>query len=255
MDKAVYCEYIFDRIGLNIDKTYIIPNNIYQTFCTKCISKNIYNSSQSWKDNNTKYNYYLKMYHQHQGFIKDHFGDRVVIAYQKIIPDTYKIQLWKYCVLYELGGIYSDLDNTCKKPINDILEKNIGLIISVDNNTGNINNCFIASMPQNPMLLRVILKLVQNIENNYYGNSEYEITGDYILTNILNKHLKIDISPGNYTVNNIHIDILRYCNVTNCIYQYDTMVIHNNKETFNNEEKIFGCNNFINCWDKHNIYN
>jgi hypothetical protein len=42
-------------------------------------------------------------------FIKDNFDQDVLSAYDKFVPNAYKADLGRYCLLYAMGGIYFDL--------------------------------------------------------------------------------------------------------------------------------------------------
>jgi len=44
-------------------------------------------------------------------FIKDHFDQPVLDAYDELVPLAYKADLGRYCILYAEGGIYSDIAN------------------------------------------------------------------------------------------------------------------------------------------------
>jgi mannosyltransferase OCH1-like enzyme len=41
-------------------------------------------------------------------------GGNIYKAYQKLPIKVMKADLWRYCVIYEYGGIYADTDTVCK---------------------------------------------------------------------------------------------------------------------------------------------
>jgi mannosyltransferase OCH1-like enzyme len=49
-------------------------------------------------------------------FIKTHFNQYVLNAYESLFPCSYKSDLWRYCVLYVHGGIYMDIKYKCVTP-------------------------------------------------------------------------------------------------------------------------------------------
>ena len=51
-------------------------------------------------------------------FIKTNFDNFVLEAYDKLIPSSYKSDLWRYCVLYKNGGIYFDIKFMCVNNFN-----------------------------------------------------------------------------------------------------------------------------------------
>ncbi|MEH6829194.1 MAG: glycosyltransferase [Sulfitobacter sp.] len=44
-----------------------------------------------------------------RAFIKDNFDRDILFAYDKFVPNAYKADLGRYCLLYAMGGIYFDL--------------------------------------------------------------------------------------------------------------------------------------------------
>ena len=50
-------------------------------------------------------------------FIKNNYSKDIINAYDSLIPGAYKADLFRYCVLYKYGGIYSDLTQSVHKTI------------------------------------------------------------------------------------------------------------------------------------------
>ena len=45
-------------------------------------------------------------------FISKYFNKDVLEAYDTLLPGAYKADLWRYCILYKMGGIYMDIKYT-----------------------------------------------------------------------------------------------------------------------------------------------
>ena len=56
------------------------------------------------------------LYHekQCQKYMETHFEEKIVNAYNKLVPHSYKSDLWRFCVLYREGGIYMDIKYSCE---------------------------------------------------------------------------------------------------------------------------------------------
>ena len=84
----------------------IIPLNIFQTWWTKeFLTPSMFESVNTIKTNNPKFNYQLFDDTDCCNFIQKNYGNDVLNAYNTLIPGAYKADLWRYCVLYKLGGI------------------------------------------------------------------------------------------------------------------------------------------------------
>ena len=47
-------------------------------------------------------------------FMKNNFDDKIYKAYSLLPMGVMKADLWRYCIIYKYGGIYSDTDTVCK---------------------------------------------------------------------------------------------------------------------------------------------
>jgi mannosyltransferase OCH1-like enzyme len=66
-------------------------------------------SVENIKMNNKNFNYKLFDDEDCRNFIKNNFDGSVLYAFDSLKPGAYKADLWRYCVLYILGGIYIDI--------------------------------------------------------------------------------------------------------------------------------------------------
>ena len=76
-----------------------------------------------------------------------------------------------YCYLYKKGGVYSDIDNMCLVPLNEILSKSDSFVTVKDRIPVTIFNSFMASHPGNPVLNDAINRIVYNVSHKVYFNS------------------------------------------------------------------------------------
>jgi hypothetical protein len=175
-----------------------IPRNIFQTWETKNISNELNLLCQTWRENNTKYTYFLFDDNEREQFIKKHFDLSVYNSYCRIIPGAFKADLWRYCILYIYGGIYIDIDTICLGNIDLFLNEDIEFMTPIDLNncpnigTHNLFNTFIASIPKHPILLECINRIVYNVENNIIPSSNLDFTGPGILGRSVNTFLKLN---------------------------------------------------------------
>lgn len=156
-----------------------VPLNIFQCGIDKT------NISFELMENNKEFNYFFFDEKDCENFILNNYPDDVYNAYNSLIPFDYKIDLWKYCILYKYGGIY----------IHNKFKNNIKLIELIDNNFFAkyknhyynkllINNDFIITKKNNPIFITAINEIVNNIKNNFYGIDATFPTGAGLLGKI-----------------------------------------------------------------------
>ena len=164
---------------------------------------------------NAKVEYFNDL--QCRNFIEKHFDNSVLKAYDSLIPTAYKADLWRYCVLYINGGIYSDLSQTVLKKYN-INEDDADIILTKDRiiNTGSFKNnifelrnpiqiSFMAVKPQNYFFKYVIENIVIDILYKNKGNGTLDVTGPIKFGRLFCKFFNIkDIKFGFYIYKGIN---------------------------------------------------
>ncbi len=205
-----------------------IPRNLFQTWTTKQISNNFNILSQTWREQNPHYAYFLYDDEDCEKFIKTNFNENVYNAYVKIIPGAFKADLWRYCILYIYGGIYVDIDTMCLGKIDDFLNEDIEFMTPIDLNNCpyygkyNLFNCFIASTPKHAILKLCIDKIVDNVENNIIPFSNLDFTGPGLLGQCTNIYLNLNPTTSFVNkegfINNIYL----------LKFQQNTEIVSNN---------------------------
>ena len=80
-------------------------------------------------------------------------------SYNKLIPSAYKADLWRLCVIYEYGGVYSDASQIFKIPIDQIIDTKKEFCIIKDktfNNYQGLQIALFSSVKRHPFLLKYI---------------------------------------------------------------------------------------------------
>jgi hypothetical protein len=66
----------------------------------------MFQSVNNIKKKNPRFKYYLFDDNDCREFIKNNYSDKILNAFNSLIPGAYKADLWRYCILYKYGGIY-----------------------------------------------------------------------------------------------------------------------------------------------------
>lgn len=106
-----------------------------------------------------------------RSFIEKHFDQSVLKAFDSLRPLAYKADLFRYCLLYQLGGIYADLSLYFFSPVNQA-DQNTRLIVfrDVSNRAPWIlSNSLILATPGMPVFAACIDRIVEHVGKDYYG--------------------------------------------------------------------------------------
>lgn len=177
-----------------------IPLNIFQTWHTKeNLNLKMFNAINNIKTQNPEFKHFLFDDNDCRNFIKKHFRKEVLTAYDSLIPGAFKADLWRYCVLFIVGGIYIDIKFKMTNGFKLInLIKNEHFVLDADK-TG-VYNAFMVCKPGNKLLLEAINMIVQNVKNKFYGDGFLDPTGPKLLAKVISindtrvdlKHLELE---------------------------------------------------------------
>ena len=119
-------------------------------------------------------------------FITEHFGDRVRRAYHALLPTAYRADLFRYCVLYAHGGIYGDLSQKYNVPLRSLVNPDVDeLVLTADRFQDGVQIAFMACSPRHPVMHAAVLQVVANVEQRYYGQTPFDVTGPRVLGRIV----------------------------------------------------------------------
>jgi hypothetical protein len=173
-----------------------IPLNIYMVWHSQELPPKMKENLDMAIIANPEFNFYIYNENDCRIFIRDNYDQDVLNAFDRLNPIAYKADLFRYCVLYALGGIYIDIKIM---PVNGF--KFIHLMdrerftlerdgFYWDKDVFGINNGFIIVKPRNEILLDCINEIVDSVKNSYYGFNCLYPTGPGLLGLKYFKHKK-----------------------------------------------------------------
>jgi mannosyltransferase OCH1-like enzyme len=160
--------------NLNIFQIYIqdcdgddLPTGIQQ-----CISTIMVNKSEN--------SHYLLGNEALREIIKSNLGSEVILAYDSLVPYTYKSDLGRHCLLYLFGGWYFDSTVTTSKPIPTNIDASLVVFKDAPNPgmpSWDLSTAVIYGKKGHKVFELMIQKIIFNVKNNYYGTSPLSPTG------------------------------------------------------------------------------
>jgi mannosyltransferase OCH1-like enzyme len=179
-----------------------VPLNIYQTFDKKVHHK-MNELFVRLKLANPEFNHYLYTEEECMKFISENFSQEIASAYDNLIPHAYKSDLWRYCILYKLGGVYLDVKFYTTQSLFDIINKHSEIFVKYTPKTIipesyidkkiQIYNGFMVSPPNNQIFKAAIDAIVKNTKEKNYTEGPLDITGPMLLVEIVRAN-----KPPNY---------------------------------------------------------
>lgn len=185
--------YLKKNNGGNKD---IIPKNIYQCWISpskntpKCIEEAI----EKLKLQNPEFKFHMYNNEMCRKFIKTNFNEDILYTYDMLKPEAYKADLWRYCIMYKLGGVYIDckyIMNGNNKIIN-LLDKEYFVRDTHAIQFGNgeyIANALLISKPKNKLYLNCINNIAKKVKNKDIGRDFLDVTGPRLLSTEFNNNI------------------------------------------------------------------
>jgi mannosyltransferase OCH1-like enzyme len=168
-----------------------VPLVIYRSWMTNSIPKRMNDIIMKSIDKSPGFDNYTYNNEKSLEFIEQNYEPNVANAFKCLKPGAYKSDLWRYCILYKNGGVYSDIKLEIHLPLKDLIEKYSKIFIT-DMYSGNgpfaIWNGFMASPPGNPVFKSCIDEIVINCKNKDYKEGMLDITGPGLLGRMIEKH-------------------------------------------------------------------
>lgn len=181
-------------------------------------------------------------------FIKNNYNSKILMAYDSLIPTAYKADLWRFCVLYKFGGIYSDLSQEILSSYNINIDDCDILLVkdrTICNSSDNIQISFMATTPMNNFFKYVIDNLTKDILNKRKGICSLDVTGPVYIGRLYKQY---------FNLNSIVYGIHNYYGLDNKKYKINIFSYMYN----NNYIKLLTGQNFIKTKTKNHyklLYN
>jgi|SaaInlStandDraft_7_1057024.scaffolds.fasta_scaffold02029_9 mannosyltransferase OCH1-like enzyme len=169
-------------------KNIKIPKIIHQTYSNNNYHNiSHYNAVQSLLEFNPDFCYVFYNDIDCRHFIKINYNNEILNCYDRIYPVAYKADLFRYLIMYKYGGIYLDNKYILRKSFYSIINTNDSTIFCKDINDKLLLNSILLSESNNDKFKLLIDKIINNVENNFYGMCPLHPTGPRLFYEYFNK--------------------------------------------------------------------
>jgi len=155
-----------------------IPRIIHQTWfeaLTTARYPHLQRLQHSWKASGWDYRFYTD--DDCNDFIKKHYPERFVDAYDALLPGAFKADFFRLLVLFKHGGVYADIDVQLDADLDSFITKDLSFFVPRDvpldywpDSNYCLWNGLLGSAPGNPIIAKAIEDVVTTVLNrvDYY---------------------------------------------------------------------------------------
>ena len=205
----------------------------------------------SFKVHNPTYQHKLYSGKDCIAYIRKYFDDRILNCFLKLKPYSYRADLFRYLVLYNEGGWYSDSKQVCYNNF-DIFDKDFVVSLDAHINPNCLFTAFIGSVRGHPILKKTIDIVLFNIEHEHYGLNCLYVTGPGVFMqgaiDFLRRHGDKCI-VGKHIIDNMHQSFICFGKHKLIKHKY------NSPRVGGIYSDIPGGNNYGDMWKIYDIYN
>jgi mannosyltransferase OCH1-like enzyme len=143
-----------------------IPLFIWQTYKTTKLPKTAFDAHQTWVDLNPEFSHFLHDDGEIEKYIEENWPSDFLQFFHALPIGAMKADLWRYLILASEGGVYSDIDSLCLKPIREwslkepLLYPHI-LLIDLDCDHSQFCQWTFAATPKHPLMYYICYHVLE----------------------------------------------------------------------------------------------
>ncbi len=175
----------------------MIPFSLHQTWMSNELPNMLKRCRKSWLRQNPGLEYHFYDDRACQAFIREQCPEYISV-YEAFPFPIQRADLFRYLVVYQLGGFYADIDMECLRPMDPFCQYNDALFSlearltrTRQNELGyrypyQVANCIFAAEKGNPFLGRLIEKIAELSQSPQIFEIEHveDVTGPRLLTRL-----------------------------------------------------------------------
>lgn len=168
------------------------------------ISTNTHEHHESWQNMNPGYKLMYWDFQKCRLFLAK-IGSKFLSTFDSIVPYSGKVDFFRYCILYFIGGWYSDWNQIPLCSISNMIgvtdtDKDFyyfdDYALKYTKQMGYAQTCFIGCVPQNIVMRDAIALCMQNVQNEVYGVLPIDSTACGVITKAIHRNPESSCSLG-----------------------------------------------------------
>ena len=178
-----------------------IPRIVYQSWISRTMAPNMKDNLNKWRSMNRKsYEFIFFDDNEQRDWMKENCTE-YWSAWNAIQLPAARADLFRYCILYVNGGVWSDVDIVPLHPLNDFINHDSPAELIVVHDGGMpgdefLYNAFLAAVPRHPVLKRA-MDIVKEHHKLRFEEGAVMVTGPHVLWRALNDTIG-QVQPKTY---------------------------------------------------------
>ena len=254
LDKPMLCQAEYEvpfGVHAKMDTFQEIPKVICQTLNENITSSMHFKTILNVQMLNPQYSYEFYNSRDRRQFISQFYNSDVLDAYDGLVSGAFKADLFRYCWLYNNGGLYVDCKMIQRVSFSDIIDPEDVFYLCEDRIPNAYQNCLIGAKSKQEDILQSIFECVKRFKAKIHHKVSFGSlyhTGPYLFYSCMNKHATKAAFRGpfrdlTYTRTGI------YCKKTGLLL-FNVWF----KDYYQNYRKIHGKKIWSQDWAEGNIY-
>ncbi len=161
-----------------------IPRILLQTFKDEYVGPKVHRNIEILLRCNPEYEYRFFTDEDAIHFIQKHFPQAVYAAFQCLRPGAAKGDLIRYCLLWQIGGVYLDMDSTFGKPLRKLVDATSMSYIGLEPDGASPVQWAMMFVPKHPLIGKLIHECVSRVLNRSHEHI-FDLTGPNLYSDVL----------------------------------------------------------------------
>ena len=196
-------ELVQNEVNVQNSAQRLFPQNLFQTYKSNQIPKNMACAISTWKNKNPSFNYIFMDDDRSKQFICKNFPHKYWDAVDILKPGAYKADIIRLCCLFVHGGWYCDISSVCDKNIMSAcssLSMDTKLVVCKDVPASEfaVYQAFIGCTKENPVIKFILDHIIEDVHNRKFVNDSLMLTGPGAFGQYLNMYYE---KPKNTKIN------------------------------------------------------
>jgi mannosyltransferase OCH1-like enzyme len=121
--------------GASTSWRHRIPNHVYMTWEENNFGKTHANGLRQFRDLNHDCHFHFYDAKACDEYMDQNYGNHPILSvYKSSRAGAMKADIWRYCILYERGGFYFDINKCITVPLNQLVNLEDQALLSYENN-------------------------------------------------------------------------------------------------------------------------
>ena len=227
----------------------MIPKTIWQTYKPEYNSLEPYmiEATETWKHNNPEYEYKYMSDMDAVKFVKENFDEEWFNIFINVPLGVMRGDIWRYMVVYKYGGVYTDLDTLCLKPISTWMKEDYNMIICPENDVHLCQWTF-AATAGHPILKSVLDEIKNGLKNPDYSEEHFvhKLTGPAVWTKGIRNAINIPENTRLTEMDKIQLDLPKAKEYKFYSYGSEEWMIFHNQSV----QHLYGSQNWHHGYDQ-----